>query len=92
MIKIEWQEFFNYKDEYATELKVNGECVTNLLYSPKYGWEIFGVLYGDGYDDLKDTLKNILKNQKDINSLPNDDVSKKKVMDFIESIIRLELV
>lgn len=91
MIKIEWQEFWNDEDGYGTDLIVNGARVTHLLYAPKSGWEIFGIVYGTEYDDLKDTLKSILKNQKDINSLPGDEASREKVMGFIESIVRLEL-
>ena len=91
MIKIEWQEFWDDEDGYGTDLIVNGECVTHLLYAPKSGWEMFGRLYGKGYDGLKDTLREILKNQKDINSLPNDEASREKVMGFIEGIVRLEL-
>lgn len=90
MIKIEWCEYW-IGDGFGYDLVVDGTCITHLIHIPGKGWEIFGGVYRKEYDDLKDTLKSILKNQKDINSLPNDDVSKKKVMDFIESIIRLEL-
>lgn len=91
MIRIKWREFYNYRDQYATELTINGERVTTLLYTSERGWEIFGGLWGGRYDDLRHALREILSIRQDINSLPKDEESRKKVQEFLENVARLEL-